>query len=719
MFTISFETIDPIICVVPDGRLDTINSGIFNEQIRLHLEKEQFLVIDFSRCNYLASSGIRSLMAADRQLRAKGGRLMLSGVSDGVFQILEISGLHQAFGHFPDKEAARQEIARLRNKSGVSKEITVGKLDWILTGIETNKGILQEWKDSGIAGLNELGFAIGTGSPAESLERDSQQEGIFASLANCICFLPFRRDLTPEFRVYNDPSAGGVFVNEAVAGNLANIFRVSLKEEGEVAIGGIASALTEMASKEKLGTARMFAALGASNGKVALVLVRFIEGALTGAVLHLDNPPDPAETRLENIGRELLTLDTISGLVPLVPDAILVNPVVWLFTAEETQNADDRRIRVEIAGDTSLEPWMAFLTRRLYTDSSTVVVKPLHGGYSAQTYQVESYDHEGRKLRPTVLKIAHRDLINREGERCQKFAMPYILNNSAIILGTAFYCNMGALRYNFVGIGGEETRLEWLARYFHSWPVEELEPLFDKIFLQILKPWYGQPVRKKIKPYLDHDPTLTFFTKLCETAEAELGIATGEKYVTFENGQKLINPYWFLRYGYTARREHVIDYYTAICHGDLNMQNILLDAAMNVYLIDFSETKPRSAVSDFARLEAIFMVEHAPVTGKDDLGRMMDFMGHFYENSDLSRQPVAEWMGSSPEIVGRNCAMARRMRQYALKTVSDDNNIVPYYMAMLEWVLPIVCYGGVDVRIKKLSAYVSGLLCGQILDSEG
>jgi len=37
----------------------------------------------------------------------------------------------------------------------------------------------------------------------------------------------------------------------------------------------------------------------------------------------------------------------------------------------------------------------------------------------------------------------------------------------------------------------------------------------------------------------------------------------------------------------------------------------LLDGEMNVYLIDFSETRPRSVVSDFARLEAIFMIEHA------------------------------------------------------------------------------------------------------------
>ncbi len=59
----------------------------------------------------------------------------------------------------------------------------------------------------------------------------------------------------------------------------------------------------------------------------------------------------------------------------------------------------------------------------------------LHGGYSAETFQVDSYDREGRKMRPTVLKIAGRDIISREAERCTNYALPYIMNNSAMVFG--------------------------------------------------------------------------------------------------------------------------------------------------------------------------------------------------------------------------------------------------------------------------------------------
>jgi hypothetical protein len=89
-------------------------------------------------------------------------------------------------------------------------------------------------------------------------------------------------------------------------------------------------------------------------------------------------------------------------------------------------------------------------------------------------------------------------MIARESERCRKYAMPYIFNNSASVLGTEFMGDVGALRYNFVGIGGEQSQLRWLRHHFENWPLEKLEPLFDKIFLQILQPWYGQSVQQAI-----------------------------------------------------------------------------------------------------------------------------------------------------------------------------------------------------------------------------
>jgi hypothetical protein len=56
------------------------------------------------------------------------------------------------------------------------------------------------------------------------------------------------------------------------------------------------------------------------------------------------------------------------------------------------------------------------------------------------------------------------------------------------------------------------------------------------------------------------------------------------------------------------------------------------------------------------------------------------------------------------------------MREYAIASVSGDSNIVPYYLALLEWVLPVVCYSSASMPQKKLSAHIAGILCKKILE---
>jgi len=356
-----------------------------------------------------------------------------------------------------------------------------------------------------------------------------------------------------------------------------------------------------------------------------------------------------------------LTISNILDVEPLNCNREFVCPSAWLFGSSDVISAETQRIQVETYDGPLLPENQKYLCRKLYADSSIVKLKSLHGGYSAQTFQVESFDYARRKLRPTVLKIAGRDMIAREAKMCQDYAMPFILNNSAMILGTSFMENMGVLRYNFVGIGGENIKLKWLAHYYEKWSVEELEPLFDKIFLDILHPWYGQPIEKQIYPFREHNPTTTFFSHLIETAEQFFSLSANEPSLLLEEiGVRLLNPYWFLKHQYPYFHDISIQFYSAVCHGDLNMQNILIDDNMNIYLIDFSETWPRSVVSDFARLEAIFMLEFANINSDDQWHNVLNLYQRIYQDEPFVQnfQPDQQFNGS----IERNLKMSRKMR---------------------------------------------------------
>ncbi len=742
MFNIDVQTRDSATIIKPEGRLDTVNSALFNKKTEPVLEDSKNLVIDLSSCDYLSSSGIRSLMTVMKIITGKGGNLMIAGISDEIFQVLEMTGLHNVFKIFDTTEKAYAMILEIMKESAPAAEIQSGNHHFRCHQLKKHHQPALIWNNRDIAGYNELLFAVGIGSPAESLTEKKKNLGFFITAGNASGFIPFDDQLMPDFRFVNNPANGGIFVRWAVSFRQEPETRLQLTEPSCIKPDQLFNALNQLPGKS--GNNNPLMLLIADNNPVvpSLSLVLFTNNAifdmtedetikhfpdaqlpdspfsrLWGAKFLLSKLPRQADDQVLNLIKKTLVIENIDEITPFDLSTELIHPMVWIFQSDGLLNAEDMRIRVETAVNFPFEPYKAFLTRRLYTDSARVVIKQLHGGYSAQTFQVESFDHAGRKLRPTVLKIANRAIITREAERCQKYSLPFILNNSAIVLGTEFFGDTGALRYNFVGIGGEQTQLKWLTHYFSTWPADDLEPLFDKIFLRILKPWYGQPVKEDIHPFSDHDPTHTFFTTLCETAGEVLSIPADEPVMTIEEtGEKRMNPYWYLKYEYPKRRGEPLPYLTSICHGDLNMQNILLDKEMNVYLIDFSETKPRSIVSDFARLEAIFMIEHAPLDNADDLKKMIAFTSLFYDNDSLSRLPDNTWNGKQPEKMRRNIKLTHKMRQYAVACTEGNDTIVPYYMAMLEWILPIVCYTGVPVFHKKLSAYVAGLLCEKVAE---
>ncbi len=718
MFTISIRNEAAVCLVIPEGRLDTLNSAAFNDKVQLLVDQEDHLIIDFRSCNYLSSTGIRSLMAAAKKLAAKRGSLMLANLSPEVYQVIEMTGLHKVFPVFKDAAGAREEVLRLRKSIGKSSEISIGDYQYQVQDNGISAGQAWHWVSPDIAGFDELALSAGSGTPAESLVDDGENQGSFFTIGNCAGFIPFNKNMQADFRVVSDPSAAGIFLQHAWSFSPAPTRQVKLAERNDIDMSTLLEALTRIQQMVGSGMARGMVIADFNEFLPSISVGIIADDKMRGGRFLLNSLPDlnPGESFTEFV-RRALNIENIEGVGLLDQSMRLTNPIIWLFDSDVWGNPAENRIKVETSEPFPFEPYKMFMARRLYIDSARVVVKQLHGGYSAQTFQVESFDREGRKLRPTVLKIANRNLIAREASRCQEYALPYIMNNSAIVLGTVFFCDQGALRYNFVGIGGEQTRLRWLTHLFNEWPTAQLEPLFDKIFLQILKPWYGQPVKGKIYPYRDQDPTTTFFTTLCETAMEQLSIHADDQYMLIEEtGEKWINPYWFLKHEYPARRNQAIDYYSSICHGDLNMQNILLDQEMNVYLIDFSETKPRSAISDFARLEAIFMIEHAVLETPDDRKLMIDFTTEFYNRDRLTTVPDLEWHGRQPEKMHRNLSLTRRMRQYALECTSGDPNIVPYYLALLEWILPIVCYGGVPVEYKRLSAYVAGMLCQKIIE---
>jgi len=75
------------------GRLDTITSvELSNELDKIFAEETFDIVFDLKGLDYVSSAGLRVFLVAQKLASSKGAKLELTGVSDAVKEVLDITG---------------------------------------------------------------------------------------------------------------------------------------------------------------------------------------------------------------------------------------------------------------------------------------------------------------------------------------------------------------------------------------------------------------------------------------------------------------------------------------------------------------------------------------------------------------------------------------------------------------------------------------------------
>lgn len=105
----------------PEGRIDHTHA----ESFRLSLEPNvsactrggKTLILDFSGVTFISSIGLRALMIAAKQVKAQGGRMMLTDLTPLVREVFQISRFDLLFEIHPTLGAA---TAALSSDGGAS-----------------------------------------------------------------------------------------------------------------------------------------------------------------------------------------------------------------------------------------------------------------------------------------------------------------------------------------------------------------------------------------------------------------------------------------------------------------------------------------------------------------------------------------------------------------------------------------------------------------------
>ena len=98
---------DGFVTLAPKGDLDANSSIQMDESIRAQLEGGMNrLHIDCGGLNYISSAGLGVFISFLDEIRAGDGDIVFSGMSDKIFKVFELLGLHQVMTIVSTEEEA-------------------------------------------------------------------------------------------------------------------------------------------------------------------------------------------------------------------------------------------------------------------------------------------------------------------------------------------------------------------------------------------------------------------------------------------------------------------------------------------------------------------------------------------------------------------------------------------------------------------------------------
>ncbi len=667
---------------------------------------------------FVSSLGIRSLITLDRRVRAAGQRVQVVYVAESfVADVLSAAGLTAQWPMHTEVAAARA--------TGQSVAAAAPSATW--TGAGGDRYARTPARGAGrvsrfhtapdapamLVRFDELGLAFGMGEfgtgPAD--------EPASALVATGHTVLVHTADGLTDLLDTVSPATTFARIAEAVRLELDDAERWDA--EGDVTWERLRADLTAQAAAA--GTAGPWAAgaLATWNDRPCVVLMFAPIGEGAGEALRvvaLRAVADPSTT--PHAGGATTLAEAAAALARgdeaeiCWPDhATLLRGVrVWFAPTPTIVDGGAQRLVID-AAEPVADAWERII-RSTFADEARVSLRRLTGGFMASTFATDTHDRNGRRTLPSVLKISPRAVTAREEAAYRQYVRPFILNNATVLMAQAVHGEFAGLRYNFLGITGAESRLQPLeSLYLGDTPAEAMTAIRQTL-TNVLRPWYGQSVVAPVHPFADHDPR-GLFTNLPAVAQEVLGIDLDAPHIECPPlGRSVPNPYYFLQHRWDALRAYTASWATSITHGDLNLNNVLVDERRNIYVIDFSETRVRNVASDFARLEAICMMEHTRLDHDDDARAVLMQVARSLEGAIWTPPAAAV---SQETMLTRAAALAADVRGLASQRVADPAHEAAYLLPLLEWTTPIVAFRQVERVRKQVAVWSSGLILERLL----
>ncbi len=207
-----------VVVLVCKGRLDGYGAGILEQAAKeaLH-DDDRSLVLDIQEVPYLSSAGIRVMLALQKRLRERGGKVALAGAGDFTRKVLDMAGFLSIFPHYATAGEAVRVLGRAEERSLLLADLRSQSVEKDGARMNAESGSqkpasLKVWGDPraivyshvdarqiAVLPFSGSGYAIGLGAPGRNPEEVLPFLGEMVVLHGSLVWLPTDGNDTPDF----------------------------------------------------------------------------------------------------------------------------------------------------------------------------------------------------------------------------------------------------------------------------------------------------------------------------------------------------------------------------------------------------------------------------------------------------------------------------------------------------------------------------------------
>ena len=90
--TITKEQSAETLSFLLEGRLDTTTAPQLQAELIPEFDNARNIVLNFSKLDYVSSAGLRVLLVGEKTAKAKGGRMIITNVSEEIQEVFDMTG---------------------------------------------------------------------------------------------------------------------------------------------------------------------------------------------------------------------------------------------------------------------------------------------------------------------------------------------------------------------------------------------------------------------------------------------------------------------------------------------------------------------------------------------------------------------------------------------------------------------------------------------------